>query len=143
MTLMSQAQLAVQPDPTVRRFERETGSLWPFVAPLMARYEGVIRDPDEALMEVTSALRKTSSIPAAKQLANDLIALLPGWKFFSATQRCVLQTAAAFLAKGGDGEERKPVGDSAADEPAPDSHRTDADIVVAAAVRALLRRSQR
>lgn len=132
VTLTSQVQLGVMSDPTIARFEREVGPLWPFVAPFMARYQGVVNDPAESLSGLVESLRSTVSRPATAQLANDLLALLPGWAYFSNAQRCILQTAAAYLVET----------DDAMSDDAPGGMDDD-DRVVRAAVCALLRRSRR
>lgn len=132
MTLTSQAQLEVQPDPTIRRFEVEVGPLWPYVAPLLARYEGAAYDAEQALSDLTEALKRRVTNPLAGNLANDLRALLPGWRYFSSAQRAVLRTAVAYLVENDDA-----VPDDAADGYADD------DAVVAATIRVLLRRSRR
>ncbi len=131
MTLIDQMQLGAQTDATIRRFELEVGPLWPYVAPLVARYQRVAGDSTSALAALADSLRATVAKPSAKQLANDLKALLPGWQYFSSAQRCVLQTAAAYLSENDE---------VSADETS--DGRADDDIVVAAAVRVLLRRSR-
>lgn len=149
-------QVAPSTDPTVRRFIRETGHLWPCVAPLMARYQEAESDPDDGFAKVSAALRRTFANPAATGLANDLVALLPGWKYFSASQRCVLRTAVAFLGRKDDAT--SPASPDPLETATPAKHHScgpaevtpngstehedqaDEDIVVAAAVRALLRR---
>lgn len=130
--MTSQAQLEVQTDPTVQRFELEVGQWWPYVAPLMARYLGAASEAEAALSDVTESLKRKATSPLATQLANDLRALLPGWKYFTAAQRAVLRTAAAYVVEGGDREH---------------DDRThgleDDDAVVAAAIRVLLRQPRR
>ena len=69
MTLTSQAQLEVHSDPTIRRFEVEVGQLWPYVAPLMARYQGVTSDAELALSELTESLKRKAANPLAVNLA--------------------------------------------------------------------------
>lgn len=129
--MTSQAQLEVHSDPTIRRFELEVGQLWPYVAPLMARYQGVTSDAEVALAELTESLKRKAACPLAVNLANDLRALLPGWRYFTAAQRAVLRTAAAYLVEN----------DDAIPDDDPDGLADD-DAVVAAAIRVLLRRSR-
>ncbi len=129
--MTSQAQLEVHSDPTIRRFELEVGQFWPYVAPLMARYQGVTCDAELALSELTESLKRKATSPLAVNLANDLRALLPGWRYFTAAQRAVLRTAAAYLVENDDAK--------------PDEGHdgfVDDDAVVAAAIRVLLRRSR-
>lgn len=126
--MTSQAQLEVHSDPTIRRFELEVGHLWPYVAPLLARYQGLTSDAEAGLSDLTESLKRKAACPKAVNLANDLRALLPGWRHFTAAQRMVLRTAAAYVVERDDADA------------APDG--MDDDAVVGAAIRVLLRRSR-
>ena len=100
-------------------FRRNLGELWYEVAPLCHTVE----DPSE----LAAALHGEDR-PDARTLP-DLEALLAGWPHYDATRRAVLSGAVAYLTES-DPEEASPG----------ELLRADQEVVVDAAVRAILRR---